>query len=107
MFKLKTLAVTMLLASSLQVQAAPLTSWATESTWNNAFLNDVLWNDKKKGHEEHRAKSKAACEGKQEGDSCEFEGRKHTVKGTCKKNRKDDLICRGEGKRKPKREKPE
>jgi hypothetical protein len=60
-----------------------------------------LWNDRKANKEEHRANSKAACEGKQEGDSCQFEGRKRTVEGTCKKNRKDELMCRGEGKRKP------
>ncbi|MCV6639127.1 hypothetical protein [Candidatus Albibeggiatoa sp. nov. NOAA] len=94
MMTFRAIAITALLTSSLQVQATPLASW-TESTWNNAFLSDVLMNDKKEAREERRAKSKAACEGKQAGDSCQFEGKKRTVQGTCQKNRKDELMCRG------------
>jgi hypothetical protein len=104
MLKFKTLVVTVLLTSSLQAQATPLASW-TETTWNSTFLNDVLMNDKK---DKRHAKAKDACENKHENDSCEFEGKKGVVKGTCKKTRKDDeLICKPKGKKPKPHSKPE
>lgn len=46
-----------------------------------------------------------ACEGKKEGDSCEFEGRRGKVTGTCQ-TRRDQLVCVSKNKRKKHRRGP-
>jgi len=79
-----------------------------ESALNTEIFTNDLNNDRRKGNPPKEAVE--ACEGKSEGDSCEFKGRNDKeVTGTCQKCNQDDdqLVCKpnrpnrkGGGKRK-------
>lgn len=79
------MSVTFILSFPAHVSASNL---LIQMYFQNAWQNDFLVKQRGEG----RKKAIAACEAKQVGDSCKFEGRRGKVEGTCRQ-RKETLIC--------------